>query len=38
VTREIQDRGLGVIRRTVDGISHFYRYPRETGTAKVVSR
>ena len=38
VTREIQERGLGVIRRTVDDISHFYRYPRESGTAKVVSR
>lgn len=38
ITREIQERGLGVIRRTVDDISHFYRYPREKGTAKVVSR
>jgi glucan phosphoethanolaminetransferase (alkaline phosphatase superfamily) len=38
VTRDIQDRGLAVIRRTVDDISHFYRYPRATGTARVVSR
>ena len=38
VTRDIQERGLSVIHRTVDDISRFYRYPRETGTAKVVSR
>jgi glucan phosphoethanolaminetransferase (alkaline phosphatase superfamily) len=38
VTREIQQRGLNVIRRTVDDISRFYRYPRETDAARVARR
>jgi len=38
VTGEIQQRGLAVIRRTVDDISRFYRYPSVPGTGQLAAR
>ena len=38
VTGEIRQRGLAVIRRTVDDISRFYRYPRPTDTGPLAAR
>ncbi len=38
VTGDIQQRGLAVIRRTVDDISHFYRYPRSADTGQTLAR
>jgi hypothetical protein len=37
VTDEIQQRGLAVIRRTIDDISRFYRYPPSAGTSQVAA-
>ena len=38
VTAEIQQRGLAVIRRTVDNISRLYRYPAAAATGQVAAR
>jgi hypothetical protein len=38
VTGEIRQRGLDVIRRTVDGISRFYRYPPPAGPSALAAR
>ena len=38
VTGEMQGRGLAVIRRTVDDISRFYRYPPAAGTRQLAAR
>ena len=38
VTPEIQQRGLTVIRRTVDDISRFYRYPSPDSTKQVLAQ
>jgi arylsulfatase A-like enzyme len=38
VTGEMQQRGLAVIRRTVDDISRFYRYPPAAATGQVAAR
>jgi hypothetical protein len=38
VTGEMQQRGLAVIRRTVDDISRFYRYPPAAATRQLATR
>ena len=38
VTANIQQRGLAVIRRTVDDISRFYRYPAASATSRIATR
>ena len=38
VTGELQQRGLAVIRRTVDDISRFYRYPASQAASRIAAR